>query len=127
MVATVVGFIGVAAFLLLAIAVHSLWTAAIAVFMLMNCWGGLRHAQALSRIAKLPRRDGLACPACKSAPPVGDNWRCGNCRQAFDTFQTQAVCPYCAAHFRTTMCLECGAVNPMSDWALAATAAHASS
>ena len=29
--------------------------------MLMNCWGGFKHAQA-SRIAKLPRREGYPAP-----------------------------------------------------------------
>jgi hypothetical protein len=31
-------------------------------FMLLNCWGGLRHALALLRLARLPRREGFACP-----------------------------------------------------------------
>jgi hypothetical protein len=96
---------------------HSVWLGAIAVFMLMNCWGGLRHAQALLRFAKLRRRDGFACPACKTAPPIGDFWKCGKCGQAFDTFQTQAVCPNCATHFSVTKCLDCGAVRPLSEWA----------
>jgi len=51
--------------------------------------------QALSRLEKLPRRDGYACPRCKTAPPLGDVWKCGQCQQPFDTFQGQAVCPHC--------------------------------
>ena len=118
MVATILGFVGVAAFIGLAFWTHSLWTGAIAVFMLLNCWGGLRHAQALLRFAKLPRREGFACPACKTAPPMGDFWKCRKCGQAFDTFQTQAVCPNCATHFAVTKCLDCGAVRPLAEWAM---------
>jgi Zn-dependent protease len=116
MVATILGFLGVAGFIGLAFWTHSIWTGAIAVFMLLNCWGGLKHAQALLRFAKLPRRDGFACPACKTKPPIGDFWKCGKCGQAFDTFQVQAVCPNCATHFAATKCLDCGAVHPLSEW-----------
>ena len=116
MVATIVGFLGVAGFIGLALWVHSVWFGALAAFMLLNCWGGLRHAQALSRFAKLPRREGFACPSCKAAPPVGENWRCGRCRQPFDSFLTQATCPSCRAQYPVTQCLECGAANPMGQW-----------
>jgi hypothetical protein len=84
----------------------------------MNCWGGLRQAQALSHLAKLPRREGFACPRCKTAPPLGDFWKCWQCSQAFDTFQTRAVCPHCAAQFAVTKCLDCGGLHPMSDWSV---------
>ena len=62
MVATVLGLVGVAGFIGLALWKGSIWYGALAVFMLMNCWGGFKHAQALLRIAKLPRRDGLLLP-----------------------------------------------------------------
>jgi Zn-dependent protease len=120
MVATVIGFIGVAGFIVLALLQHSLWTGAIAVFMLLNCWSGLKHALALSRLAKIPRRDGFACPSCKSAPPLGNYWKCGQCGTAFDTFATQAVCPQCRAQFPVTRCMDCGKPNPINDWMLAA-------
>jgi Zn-dependent protease len=116
MVATILGFIGVAGFIGLAIWIHSAWFGIMAAFMLMNCWGGLQHARALSHFAKLPRRDGLGCPQCKTAPPIGDYWKCGKCGQAFDTFQTRGVCPHCATQFSVTRCLDCGAVSPMSEW-----------
>src|SRR5579863_9390403 len=54
MVATIFGFVGVAGFIILAVYTQSVWYGVLAVFMLMNCWGGLRHAQVLSRLAKLP-------------------------------------------------------------------------
>src|ERR1700692_4322741 len=57
MAATIIGFIGIAGFIGLAIYTRSVWYAAISAFMLMNCWSGLKHAQALLRFAKLPRRE----------------------------------------------------------------------
>ncbi|HEX4921220.1 MAG TPA: hypothetical protein VFV92_10830, partial [Candidatus Bathyarchaeia archaeon] len=56
------------------------------------------------------------CPWCKAAPPVGNFWVCGKCKNPFDTFQTQAVCPYCATQFPVTKCLDCGELHPMREW-----------
>lgn len=117
LVATILGFVGVAAFIGLAFWTQSLWTGAIAVFMLMNCWSGLQHARALLRLDKLPRRAGFACPACKAAPPVGDVWKCAHCAQSFDIFQHPGVCPVCGAQFPAVRCMECGAANPLGEWA----------
>jgi Zn-dependent protease len=116
MVATVLGFVGVVGFFGMALLMQSFWLGAIAVFMLMNCWGGLRHAQALSRIARLPRREGFACPSCRTAPLLGEKWRCGHCGMPFDTFLTGAVCPHCGAQYPTTMCGDCGKSHPMNEW-----------
>jgi len=87
MVATVLGLVGIVAFFALALWVRSIWFGAMAAFMLMNCWGGLKHARELLRVAKLPRREGYACPSCRTAPPEGAYWRCGHCEQPFDMFQ----------------------------------------
>jgi hypothetical protein len=119
MVATIIGFVGVAGLILLALWMRSVWFGVLSVFILTNCWGGLRHAQALSRLAKLPRHEGFACPWCKSAPPIGEFWACGQCGKPLDTFQTGAVCPYCGARFAATRCVDCGKQHPMSDWVLA--------
>jgi Zn-dependent protease len=116
MVATVLGLIGVAGFIGLAVWKESLWYGALGAFMLMNCWGGLRHAQALLRFAKLPRRAGFACPSCKTGPPIGAFWKCGRCRQDFDTFETHAACPHCGQHYDGTKCLDCGALHPIHEW-----------
>jgi Zn-dependent protease len=116
MVATILGLVGVAGVIALAIWMKSVWFGAIAVFMLMNCWGGLQHARALLRFAKLPRRDGFSCPTCKTAPPVGNFWKCGKCGLPFDTFQNHAVCPHCSTQFAQTKCLDCGGLSPMNDW-----------
>ena len=116
MVATVLGLIGVAAFIGLALWKQDLWLGAIAIFMLMNCWSGLQQARALLRFAKVPRRDSFACPTCNAAPPLGEYWTCGKCGQPFDTFQSHAVCPRCATPYPQTKCLDCGRLHPMNDW-----------
>jgi Zn-dependent protease len=130
MVATVLGFVGAGGFVVLALSMYfvrpgggSLWLGILALFMLMNCWGGLQHARALLRFAKLPRRNGFVCPECGTAPPLGELWRCGRCGQAFDTFATQAVCPGCGLPYPVTRCLDCARAHPMSEWAEAAVAA----
>ena len=116
LVATILGLVGIAGFFGLAIYVHDAWLGIVAVYMLMNCWGGLKHAQDLLKLSKLPRRDGFVCPNCNVAPPVGTFWKCAQCGQAFDTFQTGAVCPNCRTQFQTTRCLDCGHLHPMSEW-----------
>jgi Zn-dependent protease len=116
MAATMVGFIGVAGLIMLAVVRQSIWYGIICAFILLNCWSGLQHAFALARFAKLPRHEGFACPACKTSPPIGNFWVCGQCGNAFDTFRTQAVCPRCGAQFSTTGCLDCGRSHPVNQW-----------
>jgi Zn-dependent protease len=120
MVATSLGFVGVVGFFVLAMWMRSFWLGAIAIFMLLNCWGGLKHAQTLLRLARLPRRKEFACPSCRTAPPIGAYWKCGQCGQPFDTFQTGGVCPHCAAQFATTQCLDCGEQRPLQEWIVGA-------
>lgn len=120
MAATIVGFIGIAGLIGLAVVTRSVWSGAIAVFMLMSCWGGLQHARGLIRMAKLPRRFGYACPSCHTAPPLGAHWKCAQCSRPFDTFETHATCPNCSAHYSTTMCLDCQTQSPIEAWAGAA-------
>jgi len=116
LVATVLGFVGIAAFIGYAISTHDTWLGAIAIFLLLNCWSGLQHARALLRFAKLPRRFEYSCPSCQASPPIGEYWKCGNCGQAFDSFQTGAVCPHCATRYEGTRCLDCGATHPIGAW-----------
>ncbi len=116
LVASVLGFLGVAAFIWVAIRQQSIWLGVMAMFVLLNCWAGFQQARALSRLAKLPRREGFACPSCKTAPPVGEYWRCGKCGKTFDTFLTQGICPHCGTQYNVTHCLDCGASNPIESW-----------
>jgi Zn-dependent protease len=116
-IATILGFVGVVGFFAWALFSKSILLGAIAVFMLLNCWGGLRHAQALLKLSKLPRRQGFSCPSCKTPPPAGAYWKCANCGQPFDTFQTGAVCPNCRTQFPVTQCLDCGRQHALRAWA----------
>jgi Zn-dependent protease/predicted RNA-binding Zn-ribbon protein involved in translation (DUF1610 family) len=120
MVATIIGFIGVAALIVVAIWAHAVWFGILCVFILMNCWSGLMHARALARVAKMPRHGGFACPTCQQAPILGPLWRCDQCQQQFDMFATRAVCPHCGAQYPVTRCPECGNAHSLSEWAAAA-------
>ena len=114
--ASIIGFIGLTLLIILVIVDQSLWLGFIAVFIAMNCWNGFKQARALAKIAKIPRRADCACPSCKTAPPLGELWRCGKCGQAFDTFLTHGTCPHCAAQFNVTQCLDCGERFALSQW-----------
>jgi Zn-dependent protease len=124
LVASIIGFVGLAVLLVLTawvvFALHDPtnggWLALIAFFIATRSWGGLKEAWALARIAKIPRREGLACPSCKNAPPAGEFWRCGKCGKAFDIFQSQGACPHCGTQYSVTQCLDCGASNPVGGW-----------
>ena len=125
--ASVIGFIGVAGIFLLVVLAYlgagnasernsAIWLGVMATFISLNCWGGLKQARALARIAKLPRREGFACPSCKTAPPLGELWRCGKCGKPFDTFLAQAQCPHCGTQYNVTQCLDCGTASPFAAW-----------
>ena len=122
--ASIIGFIGVALLIMLAVVslfvpggtTQGIWLGILCIFILLNCWGGLTQARALARIAKMPHHEGFACPACKSAPPKGAFWACGKCRKPFDTFETQGVCPNCGVLYSATSCPECGSLQPISEW-----------
>ena len=118
LVASIIGIVGVVGLIGLAVFVHSLWMGIMAAFILMNCWKGLKQAQALSRAAKIPRRAGFTCPSCKMSPPTGAYWRCGQCSQPFDIFATVGTCPHCAARYDKVQCLDCGTTSAMQDWML---------
>ncbi len=116
MIAASIGFVGVVGLAVLAFYQQSIWIGIMCAFVFLNCWRGWVQARALSRVENAPRREGFACPSCKTPPPVGAFWGCGKCRKAFDTFETRAVCPHCGTQFATTSCPECGNLSPISDW-----------
>jgi Zn-dependent protease/predicted RNA-binding Zn-ribbon protein involved in translation (DUF1610 family) len=121
MVATVLGFIGAALLIIVGLVIwQSTWTVVIAAYMLLTCWGGFQSARAMIRVERLPRRQGFACPNCGANPPTGALWKCAQCKQSFDTFETGAVCPHCGSQFPNTMCGECQKMHPISEWQAAA-------
>ncbi len=115
-VASVLGLAGVIGLLAIAIRVGDTWLMIVAAFVALNCWQGFRQARALARLARLPRRAGVSCPSCRTAPPVGAFWGCGRCGTRFDTFETGATCPACGATFAETRCVDCGRPSPLGEW-----------
>jgi Zn-dependent protease len=126
-IATVIGFIGAAAFVCFAVSqlftasFEGTWLLVISAYMLMNCWSGWKMARILIRQEKLPRREGFACPNCKAKPPLGPHWHCAQCHKTFDTFESGAVCPWCNSQFPNTVCMECHQARPMRDWMVTST------
>ena len=116
LIATVLGFIGIAGLISFAIWERDYWLGLITVFILLNCWGGLMQARALLRVARAPRRPGFSCPNCRTAPPQGAFWMCGKCRTSFDTFAAHGLCPNCGVQYTSTSCPECGVMRPLSEW-----------
>lgn len=116
MIASIIGFVGVAGFGVLAILEQSAWLGILAVFAGLRCWAGFQQARALARLAATPRHEDLACPSCKAAPPRGAFWGCSKCRVFFDTFETQATCPKCGMQFPLTRCVECGTLSALDQW-----------
>lgn len=116
MIATIIGFLGGAALVALAIADQSLWTGVIALFLLSYCWRSFQEAQALRKIEQLPRRREFACPECHCAPPTGPYWRCPQCGNGFDVFLDGGVCPHCTTVQTVAPCPDCGAARPLRSW-----------
>ncbi len=116
MIATIIGFIGVAALAVFALISQNLWLIVLCVFIVLNCWQGLMYARILVKVAKMPHRPGFACPDCHQQPIVGPFWRCDRCSKPFDPFETHATCPNCGMQFGVTRCPECGKVSPYPEW-----------
>ena len=121
MVAASIGLVGIAVLALFALQfVHGaqdlIWDGVLAFFLASNCWRGLVQARALRKLELLPRRPEFACPVCHSSPPIGSYWLCRDCRSAYDTFATGAVCPHCGAAHETTTCPDCREARPFADW-----------
>jgi DNA-directed RNA polymerase subunit RPC12/RpoP len=116
MVASVVGFAGVAGLIGVAIWLQSFWLGLMAAFIAMNCWAGFKQASALVARSRLPRRGGVACPHCDANPVHGDLWRCGKCGKGFDIFASRGQCPHCGTQFNATQCLECGRSSAIAAW-----------
>src|SRR5260370_1017353 len=91
----------------------------ISLFVLGRSILGFRQALLLQRLQHGPRHRDFACPACGQSPPVGEFWRCDNCRTRFDTFEHHAECPECGKRFPHTRCTACMKLNPIDHWMLA--------
>src|SRR5437899_7285203 len=69
MVATLIGFVGVAALIVVALWARSVWVAILSVFILLNCWRGLLQARVLARAARAPRNERFDCQTCNTPLP----------------------------------------------------------
>ena len=118
MIATVIGLVGIVAFIPILIMANHMWYYLLAGFALLNCWNGLMQARALARVAKLPRRDGFACPTAK---PSRRRASCGcvaNAGNRSTRLRTLGVCPHCGVQYTATSCPECGTMRPFSEWTI---------
>lgn len=120
MIATIIGFVGVAGVIGIAVWGKSIWIGIMAAFILTNCWRGWQQAKALLHLAKASRHNEFACPTCRESPPAGEFWGCGQCRKPFDTFATRGICPHCNAQYTVTRCLHCGRSSPLDQWLIPA-------
>lgn len=116
-IASVIGLVGGAGLILLALTVlQSLWMVVMAGFLTMRAAAGFSQARVLQEIAALPRHPGLACPSCGEAPLQGDFWRCAQCGQGFDMIAHQGRCPNCSEHYDKVLCPHCGRSEPAAAW-----------
>src|SRR5713101_1751808 len=53
-VVAVLGLLGAAGLIAVAFLLHSFWIGVISLYMVMNCWNGIQHAQILSRLESSP-------------------------------------------------------------------------
>ena len=92
------------------------WLVVIAGFIVFRSWVGFQQARALSQLLAAPRDHNLACPFCGASPIIGPHWICHRCREQFDLFEQDGVCPGCGASFPATRCFECQRMGPLAEW-----------
>lgn len=115
-VAGVIGLIGAAGFVGLAIYLQSVWIGVLAVFGLMQSWSGLKTARAMDQIDSIPRHADAQCPACGTHPLRTPTWRCQVCGIAFDPFEYRGSCPQCGKFYDAVPCASCGHISPIGMW-----------
>ena len=115
-ISTLLGFVGGAGLVALAVWSQSLWIGIMALFLLSNCWNSYKLAGAMRELEKLPRHPGFSCPVCQAAPPIGNYWICPSCKGTFDPFATAAVCPHCQAALELTACPDCHSARAHRSW-----------
>ena len=116
LVATALGFVGIAGLLAAAIWMQSLWTGLISLYLGVSCWASFKSARAMVLREKMARRPGFACPRCGMAPPMAPVWRCDRCTETFDPFATGSACPNCGVTHENTMCVDCHQMSPLHAW-----------
>jgi Zn-dependent protease len=115
-VASVVGMVGAAAGIVLAVFIRSVWFGIMGAFAAYRCWQGFQQAKLLALLENAPRHRDARCPSCDAHPLEGPFWQCDECHARFDTFTYQAQCPGCGKQYPLTACPECLAAHPFWAW-----------
>jgi hypothetical protein len=116
MAASILGLVVGAGLIIPLLIIEWWWTALIAAFIALRSWSGIKQAQFLSQIEKLPRHAGLACPFCDAPPVQGESYRCPQCAALFDVFDWRGTCPRCHASAADVVCLNCFRPQPLAAW-----------
>jgi Zn-dependent protease len=116
MVASIVGMIGAAGGIALALFAQNVWLGIIAAFAVFRCWTGFQQARILTQLENAPRHQDARCPSCDAHPLQGPFWQCDSCHARFDTFDHRAECPGCNKQFPLTSCPECAGAHPYWAW-----------
>jgi uncharacterized protein (TIGR03067 family) len=125
LVAAAIGLLTGFGLLLFAVIEHSLVWGIMAGFGVLFSFIGVQGARALMRMLRAPRREGVACPDCEAAPPLGKFWACQRCWTPFDVFASEGNCPNCGTQLATVLCPACGRGRPFAEWRTLALAAAA--
>ncbi len=88
----------------------------IALFVTMHSAAAFQMSKHALHMERLPRHGDCACPACFAAPPKGLFWRCDECGQYFDTFDSRGMCPACGMWYLQTRCIACGETHHVDRW-----------
>lgn len=59
--------------------------------------------------------DKIKCPKCHWIPNQETKWLC-SCGYAWNTFNTNGICPNCSINWNITACLSCGTYSAHSEW-----------
>jgi Zn-dependent protease len=116
LIAAAIGFVGVLGMGCLALYMQSIWFGLLTFFVFSQCRNGWKAARAMMALEAAPRREEFACPRCHVSPPSGPIWRCQRCREPFDTFANNGICPHCHAHYAEAQCTSCGQWSPVESW-----------
>lgn len=114
-IASIVGLVGAAGVIVLAVASRDTWLIVLAIFGISRSWGGLKSARALAALYRLPRRENARCPHCKELAPAGAIWRC-RCGGAIDALANFGQCPRCGGMPAVIPCPLCNESSPVAVW-----------
>lgn len=127
MAATAVGMLWLVRLLAQGNGLGGIYLLLMGVFLIINAWQGFQlgsrlRMQQRGRIhpSDIPTttHPHAHCPSCNLEPPVGDFFQCGKCRQKFDLFANQGVCPHCRQDYRAASitCPQCRTPNAIAAW-----------